>query len=106
MLARTQVRREQKDQWVQGACYGVSRTASGHGPSVMQCKAVPADVQVAILAAVRSLALQYPMFKLTSLQVNCNLRAKLHADQANMGPSAFVEMGPFAGGGLWQSCAG
>ena len=37
--------------------------------------------------------------------MSCNLRAKAHADRANMGSSAFFEMGPFAGGGLWQSCA-
>ncbi len=53
-LVRTQVRREQNDVWVRGACYGVSRTAGGKGPSIMQCNGVPSDVQAAIQAAARS----------------------------------------------------
>lgn len=99
-LVRTQVRRERGDLSVRGCCFGVTRTRAPE--RILVCKSGGDPLQPLLQAVVRSISAVMPDFRYTSIQVNKNLRASLHADAHNMGPSLFMEMGPFSGGGLWQ----
>ena len=51
----------------------------------------------------RLVAKAMPDLKYTSIQNNRGIRSCLHADGAFVGTSAFCELGPFWGGGVWQS---
>ena len=46
-------------------------------------------------------AITHPSFQFTSIQVNVGLASVLHTDDANIGPSLVVALGPFTGGQLW-----
>jgi hypothetical protein len=98
-LVRQQVRRESSDDSVQGNCFGITRSPTGD----LACKSGSHADQRAIRAVMDSLLAQHPLFRCTSLQVNRGLRAALHIDNANLGISAFAELGPFSGGGLWSA---
>ncbi len=107
-LARTHVRREMGSAAVRGACFGASRTRhSTTRASQLTFKTSlgqghDTDIERALLHITSSIALQHPLFKYTSIQINQGLRATMHIDSANVGPSLFCELGPFFGGGLWE----
>ena len=82
-----------------GAVFGVTACAAlgpysrGGGPKV----------KFVLSKIVETLALEHPSFCFSSVQINVGLRAKIHVDSGNIGPSCFLELGPFVGGGLWQA---
>jgi hypothetical protein len=43
----------------------------------------------------------HPDFTYTSIQVNKTTRFEMHVDRNNLGPSLFIAIGDFQGGGLW-----
>ena len=82
-----------------GECIGLSRTPL----RVPTCSVVTSE-NVTLLALVRaSLPPELRRFGFSTAQLNRGLRPKVHCDNANLGISLTISLGPFAGGGLWQS---
>ncbi len=104
-LVRSQVRREMGSSMARGACFGASRTPhSPTRPSQLAFKTghgqgKDTTIESALRHITRSIALYDPLFRYTSIQINQGLRATMHIDSANVGPSLFSELGPLRGGG-------
>jgi len=47
-----------------------------------------------------------PEFRFSTIQINKNNRTALHVDRNNMGPSAIIGLGDYAGGEVWISGRG
>ena len=84
---------------VQGECIGISQSQARRAYCT---KASPADVE--LLSLIRStLPPKFRDFGFSTAQLNRELRPKLHRDSANLGSSLTIALGPYVGGGLWQS---
>ena len=79
-----------------GCCFGLSRGLQPFAFCHTPHKFLPLIQQV-----IKSAALAHPNFRYTSMQVNVDLSAALHADSSNLGPSLTLAIGPHVGGNLW-----
>jgi hypothetical protein len=82
-----------------GECIGISQS---HNKRVYCSR--PSVADIALVSLIRETlppALQSRNF--TTIQLNRSLRPKIHRDSANVGLSMTLSIGPFMGGGLWQS---
>ena len=79
-----------------GCCFGLSR---GNSPNPY-CHA-PEKYHALIHQIITSAARDHPLFRFTTIQINVDLSAALHADCANIGPSLVLAIGPHTGGNLW-----
>ncbi len=114
-LVSTQVRREYNSTSVKGACFGACFGASRLPRSATTplrrlsfrttLRGVhDKHVQDAIEMITSSISDAAPHFEFSSLQIKHGLRAAMHTDTANVGPSLFCELGPFFGRrplGMW-----
>ena len=81
------------DPSIRGACAGVTWGCT----KVTYCAGIR-HIHTALELIRECAAIADPDFRYTSIQINQNLRAKMHADTANAGPSMIISLGPFVGG--------
>ena len=76
-----------------GCCIGLSR-GSQPQPYCYAPGAYADFVRLIVAHATNT----HPNFQFTSIQINVGLSSVLHTDDANVGPSLVVALGPFTGG--------
>ena len=79
-----------------GRCLGLSRGLQ----TVPYCH-VPNECEPILDLIIKTVSAKHPALRFTSAQINLGLAAAIHVDQANIGPSAIITLGPRVGGQLW-----
>jgi hypothetical protein len=82
-----------------GECIGISQSQEKRA----YCSQ-PTVADIALVSLIRdTLPPELKSFTFTTIQLNRSIRPKIHRDSANVGLSMTLAIGPFMGGGLWQS---